>query len=294
MNSFSVLDTLLERQSFKSYEDFVENYKVNIPPKFNFGTDVVDVIAKEDPDRRAMVWCDDHDEEIIFSMADIARLSDKAANWFQSQGIGKGDAVMLLLRRRWEYWAAVVGLHKIGAIAIPATMMLKKHDLVYRFNVGHVKMALAVNDPVLKQSLAEAAEETGMKKIAVCGLGDKTGFIDFNEGLDKAGTTYTKPDLDPAKDTMLLFFSSGTTGMPKMVKHNFLYPLAHIVTAKFWHCCVPGGLHFTVAETGWGKASWGKIYGQWMSNCAVLTYDMDRFHADKVLDVIEKYKVTTF
>lgn len=294
MNNFSVLDTLLERQTFKSYEDFVENYKVNVPPAFNFGTDVVDAIAREDPDRRAMVWCDDHDEEIVFPMADIARLSDQAANWFQSQGIGKGDAVLLLLRRRWEYWPAVVGLHKIGATAIPGTTMLKKHDLVYRFKAGHVKMVLAINDEVLKQSLAEAAEETGMKKIAVCGLGDKTGWIDFNEGLEKAGADYVKPVIDPAKDTMLLFFSSGTTGMPKMVKHNFLYPLAHIVTAKFWHCCVEGGLHFTVAETGWGKASWGKIYGQWMANCAVMVYDMDRFHADKVLDVIEKYKVTTF
>ncbi len=292
---FSVLDTYLPRREFSSYEDFKQNFKIDAPKDFNFGTSVVDEIARHDPDRRAMVWCDDHGGERTFTMGDISRLSDQAAHWLQSIGIRKGDTVLLLLRRRWEYWPIIVATHKIGAIGIPATTLLKRHDLLYRYKAADVHYVIAINDPEVRDSVKQAQKESGLDmKLILVGEGDKTGWLDFNAGMEASPRTYEKPAIDPAKDTMFLFFSSGTSGMPKMVKHNYYYPLGHILTASYWHECIPGGLHFTVAETGWGKASWGKIYGQWMANSAVMVYDMDRFHADKVMAVIRKYKVTTF
>ena len=288
----------LERETFDSYDDFVENFRVHIPETFNFGFDVVDAIAESDPDFRALVWCDDHGDERIFTMADIARESNRAANVFLSLGIQRGDAVMLILKRRYEYWFAVMGLCKIGAIAIPATNQLMKKDIVYRVKAASVKMILSVNEPSIREAVDEAADAVSIKLRALAnGGGDGSPWLDFDALMKKASDV-----LDGAncvrqtgrEDIMLLYFTSGTTGMPKMVRHNYFYPFGHICTAKYWQCCVDGGLHLTVAETGWAKAAWGKLYGQWMCGSAVMVYDMDRFHPKAVLNVVAKYGVTTF
>jgi len=296
----TLLDRLVPRREFDSYEDFAANYRVNVPENFNFGTDVVDAIAAEDPDRRAIVWCNDAGETAIYTMADVARRSDQAAAWFQAQGIRKGDAVMLILKRRAAYWFAVVGLHKIGAVAIPATNMLTAKDLVYRIKAAQVKLIVCVNDPDIRASVEQAASTTALPLRALADADGRpaTGWLDFDAGLAAAPAAYARPTgadrIDPERDTMLLYFTSGTTGMPKMVTHNFLYPLGHIMTACFWQQCRPGGLHLTLADTGWAKASWGKIYGQWIAGSAVMVYDMERFAARKVLDVIVRHGVTTF
>jgi acetyl-CoA synthetase len=296
----TLLDRLLPRREFESYEDFAENYRVNVPENFNFAIDVVDAIAAEDPERRAIVWCDDHGHTAIYTMADVARLSDQAAAWFQAQGIRKGDTVMLILKRRACYWFAVLGLHKIGAVAIPATNMLTTKDLVYRIRAAHVKMVVCVNEANIREAVEHAAAEIELplRALADAEGSPAEGWLDFDAGLAAAPATYVRPAgkdaIDPARDTMLLYFTSGTTGMPKMVTHNYLYPLGHIMTACFWQQCIPGGLHLTLADTGWAKASWGKLYGQWIAGSAVMVYDMERFVPRKVLDVITRYGVTTF
>jgi len=292
--STPLLDRLLPRKTFDSYEEFAAHYRVEVPAHFNFGTDVVDAIAAEDPNRRALVWCNDAGAEAVYTMADVARLSNQAAAWFQAQGIGKGDAVMLILKRRAAYWFAVIGLHKIGAVAIPATNMLTTKDLVYRIRAARVKLILTIDEPAIRQAVEAAAAATDLPLRALTGERDKTGWLDFDAGLAAAPTRYVRPAIDPERDTMLLYFTSGTTGMPKMVVHNFLYPLGHIMTAYFWQQCRPGGLHLTLAETGWAKASWGKLYGQWIAGSAVMVYDMDRFHARQVLEVMMRHGVTTF
>ena len=296
----TLLDRLVPRREFDSYEDFAEHYRVNVPEHFNFGTDVVDAIAAEDPDRRALVWCNDAGETATYTMADVARKSDQAAAWFQAQGIRKGDAVMLILKRRAAYWFAVVGLHKIGAVAIPATNMLTAKDLVYRIRAAQVKLIVCVDEPDIRAAVEQAAASTALPLRALAGAGGRpaAGWLDFDAGLAAAPAAYVRPAgpdrIDPVNDTMLLYFTSGTTGMPKMVTHNYLYPLGHIMTACFWQQCRPGGLHLTLADTGWAKASWGKIYGQWIAGSAVMVYDMDRFVARQVLEVIVRHGVTTF
>lgn len=288
----------LNRETFASYEDFLENCRVERPETFNFAFDAVDAIAAEDPGRRALVWCNDAGEERVFTMGDIARGSRRAANVFHSLGIGRGDAVMLILKRRYEFWFALMGLCRLGAIAIPATNQLMKKDVVYRVRAAGVKMILCVNEPSIRAAVDEAGAEADIPlKALAAGGGEGDGWIDFDALCARAPETLPEPlcarDTGPS-DIMLLYFTSGTTGMPKMVRHNFLYPLGHIVTAKFWQRCAEGGLHLTVAETGWAKAAWGKIYGQWLCGCAVLAYDMDRFHADRLLAVMQKYRVTSF
>lgn len=288
----------LEKDTFASQEEFFKNFHVALPETFNFGFDVVDAIAAEDPERRALMWCDDHGGERVFTMADIARESNRAANVFKSLGIRRGDAVMLILRRRYEYWFAVMGLCKLGAIAIPATNQLMKKDIEYRVKAASVKMVLSVNEPSIREAVDRAAEAAPVAvRALVNGGGDGTPWLDFDALMAGAPDVLEEGDCarqTGAGDAMLLYFTSGTTGMPKMVRHNFLYPFGHLTTAKFWQCCRAGGLHLTVAETGWAKAAWGKLYGQWMCGSAVMVYDMDKFHARSVLDVIVKYGVTTF
>ncbi len=294
----NLIERLVPRSEFGSYEEFAAHFHVSVPPDFNFGFDVVDAIAAADPGRRALVWRNDAGEQASFTMADIARRSAQAAAWFQSLGIRKGDAVMLILKRRYEYWFAVIGLHKLGAVAIPATHMLTKKDLAYRIKAARVKMIVSVNEPGIRSAVEAAAAETSLPLRALTGKGDKTGWLDFDAGLRDAPDTFPRPAgrdrIDPEKEMMLLYFTSGTTGMPKMVQHNFLYPLGHILTARYWQNCKPGGLHLTIADTGWAKASWGKIYGQWIAGSAVMVYDMDKFVAKNVLDTIVHHGVTTF
>jgi len=288
----------LERTTFESYEDFYKNFRVKLPETFNFAFDVLDEVAEKDPERRALVWCDDQGAERVFTMCEIARASNQAANVFRSLGIRRGDAVMLILKRRYEYWFALMGLCKLGAVAIPATNQLMRKDVAYRVKAAGVKMILSVNEPSIREAVDQAVAEVPVAvRALVNGGGDGTPWLDFNAAWAAASDVLDEADCarkTGAGDLMLLYFTSGTTGMPKMVQHDFLYPFGHLVTARFWQCCAAGGLHLTIAETGWAKAAWGKIYGQWMCGCAVMAYDMEKFNARAVLNVVAKYGVTTF
>ncbi|MCR5609529.1 MAG: AMP-binding protein [Lachnospiraceae bacterium] len=291
-----MLEKFLPRTEFESYEDFKANYKVNIPENFNFGFDIVDGWAKEEPDKKALVWCDDHGHEKTFTFTDIMKLSNKAANYFKSLGIKKGTVVMMILRRRWEYWVCAAALHKIGAILIPGTLQLAKKDLVYRAEVAHIEMFICVNDNYVLSQVEETEEEIDFIKYKLVVDGDREGWICFNDAIESFPDTFERPTGDEAThntDIMLTYFTSGTTGMPKMVCHNFLHPLGHIVTAKYWQQVQENKLHMSISDSGWAKFGWGKIYGQWICGATVFAYDMDKFKAPKVLSVIEKYKVTT-
>lgn len=291
-----LLDSLLPRREFASYEDFAAGFRVNRPDSFNFGFDVIDALAARDPDGLALRWCDDRGGLRDFTMGQIARQSARAANAFREMGVRRGDAVMLILKRRYEYWFAVAGLHKLGAAAIPATHMLTRKDLDYRIRAADVKMIVCVNESPIADAVDEAAAGSGLLRVSVGA--PRSGWAGFEEALEAASDRFERPSgadaVDPERDIMLLYFTSGTTGLPKMVRHDFLYPLGHILTARYWQNCRPGCLHFTLADTGWAKASWGKIYGQWIAGSAVMVYDMEKFSAPRVLDVITRHRVTSF
>jgi acetyl-CoA synthetase len=292
-----MLDKFLEKIDFTSYEDFCENYKIKIPDNFNYTYDVVDTIADEQPEKVAMVWCDDKGNEATFTFSQMKYYSNKAANFFKSHGIKKGDPVMLILKRRYEFWFSLLGLHKIGAICIPATHLLTKKDIVYRCNAADIKMIVAVAEDDVIRHIEDAASESPSLKIKALVGGTRDGWLDFATELENSQDKFDRPsgcEATTNNDIMLLYFTSGTTGMPKMVQHNFTYPLGHILTAKYWQNVADGGLHLTVADTGWAKAMWGKIYGQWISGAAVFVYDYDKFVPKELLDVIVKYKITSF
>lgn len=292
-----LLDRYLPRIDFENYEDFKKNYKVNVPDNFNFGFDIVDEWAKQEPDKKALVWCNDHNEEKIFTFADISRLSAKTANYFKSIGIKKGSVVMLILRRRWEYWICAVALHKIGAILIPGSLQLTRKDIVYRGNAAEISAIVCVNDQfVIDQVNAAAADIESLKtKIIV----DKPcdGWEFYEEKIELFSEVFERPSGNEANkwdDIMLIYFTSGTTGMPKMVQHNFAHPLGHIVTAKYWQQVQENKLHMSVSDSGWAKFGWGKIYGQWICGAVVFAYDMDKFIPLNLLKKITEYKITTF
>ncbi len=292
-----VLDKYLSQTEFQSYSDFSEKFKINIPSNFNFAFDVVDDIARRSPEKIAMVWCDDKGEEAIFTFGQMKTQSDKAANFFKSVGIGKGDPVMLILKRRYEFWFCAIALHKIGAITIPATHLLSTKDLIYRNNAADIKMIVCVPETEVIQHVEESQEKSPTLAAKALIGETRDGWLNFNAGLEAASAEFVRPAGDLTsknEDIMLLYFTSGTTGMPKMVNHNFIYPLGHILTAKYWQNVQDNGLHFTVADTGWAQSAWGKLYGQWLSGSAVMTYDYDRFIPKNLMEVIEKYKVTTF
>ena len=288
-----MFDQFLSRNSYSSYEDFATHFQINLPERFNFAYDVVDRIAQQTPDKPALVWCDDKGDAARFSFAEIAERSTRAANFFLSFGIGRGDPVMLILKRRYEYWFCLLALHKIGAIAIPATHLLTKKDIVYRNNAASVKSIVAVAEPAVLDNVDAAAAESPTLQHRINLGGARAGWFNLSEGMDKASTSLERMPTENG-DTSLLYFTSGTTGMPKMVQHDFVYPLGHILTAKYWQNVQDGGLHLTVADTGWAKAAWGKIYGQWICGSAVFVYDYDRFLPANLLSVISKYKVTSF
>ncbi len=293
-----MLERFLPRTEFTSYEDFKENYKVNAPEYFNFGFDIVDGWAKEEPDLRALLWVDDFGLEKTFTFSDISKLSNRAANYFKSLGLKKGDVVMMILRRRWEYWICATALIKLGVIIIPATLQLTKKDIAYRANAAHVKMFICVDDEYVMQQMDLAAPEMpGVQYRAIVDNIDREGWINFDREFMKFPDTLERPIGDEATkgtDIMQIYFTSGTTGMPKMVTHNYHHPLGHIVTAKYWQRVQKGKLHMSVSDSGWAKFGWGKIYGQWICGATVFAYDMIKFHPDKLLEKMSQYKLTTF
>ncbi len=292
-----LLDRYLPRMEFDSYEDFKENYKINVPEDFNFGFDIIDEWAKREPEKMALVWCDDHGGEEKFTFTDISRLSNRAANFFESLGIKKGDVVMLILRRRWEYWVCAVALHKIGAVLIPGSLQLTKKDIVYRANAAKISAIVCVNDEFVLTQVEQAQPETPSLRHKILVVEEREGWLDFEEEIAKFPDTYERPVGEKATkwdDLMLVYFTSGTTGMPKMVMHNFAHPLGHITTAKYWHQVQENKLHMSVSDSGWAKFGWGKIYGQWICGAVIFAYDMDKFVPLKLLEMITKYQVTTF
>ena len=292
-----VLDKYLSQTEFQSYQDFTDNFKIRIPDNFNFAFDVVDEIARLTPDKIAMVWCDDKGAEEVFTFGQIKKYSDKAANFFISAGIVKGDPVMLIMKRRFEFWFCILALNKIGAITIPATHLLSPKDIVYRTKAADIKMIVCVPEAEVIHHIEEAEDKSTPFKVKALIGTDREGWLNFNAGMESSSDEFVRPVGTQATnndDIMLLYFTSGTTGMPKMVNHNYIYPLGHILTAKYWQNVQDNGLHFTVADTGWAKSAWGKLYGQWLSGSAVMTYDFDKFVPKHMMEVIEKYKVTTF
>lgn len=266
---------------------------LNYPDNFNFGYDVVDEYAAVSPDKRAMVWCNVENEEHIFTFLDVKRYSNKMANVFREYGIERGDRVMLVLKRHYEYWFAAVALHKLGAVMIPATHMLTVDDFVYRINASEVKAIVCTAQDDVPSTIKQALRKSEKTPMLWCVQKDVEGFFNLTSQMETAGDVFDRVETSAA-DPMMLYFTSGTTGYPKGVIHDFTYPLAHIVTAKYWQQAQDDGLHFTVAETGWAKASWGKIYGQWLIGSAVMIYDFDNFDPKQLVTVINRYGVTSF
>ncbi len=292
----AILDKYLKKTKFDSYEDFQKNFKIEVPKSFNFAYDIVDEIAKRTPDKIAMVWCDEQGNEAKFTFAQMKEQSDRAASFLVSIGIMKGDPVMLILKRRYEFWFACLALHKIGAVCIPATHLLTVKDIKYRNNAAGIKMIISVAEQEVINRVNEAQADSPTLKLKAS-IGDFEGWLNFNKEVQKASPAFERPAGKLASknsDIFLLYFTSGTTAMPKMVRHDYTYPLGHITTARYWQNIPPDGLHFTVADTGWAKSAWGKIYGQWICESGIFVYDYNRFVPKDMLNVLTKYGVTSF
>ncbi len=292
-----MLEKFVSQTEYSSFEDFVENFRINVPENFNFAYDVVDATAMETPGKTAIVWCDEKGDEAVFTFGQLKYYSDKAANFFKSAGIKKGDPVMLVLKRRYEFWFCILALHKLGAVCIPATHLLTSKDIIYRNNAADIKMIVCIAEEEVISHVEASLDKSPSLKVKALVGGSREGWYDFRHELEIASEHFSRPAGDQApvnKDISLLYFTSGTTGMPKMVQHNFTYPLGHILTASYWQNVQDNGLHLTVADTGWAKAVWGKIYGQWIAGCAVFVYDYNKFVPKDLLNVIVKYGVTSF
>ena len=290
-----MLEKYLRKVEFDSLEDFRKNFEIIVPDNFNFGYDVVDEWARTNPDKLALLWTNDEGAEQRYTFADIKRKSDQVASFYQSLGIGKGDCVMMMLKRRAEFWFSIVALHKLGAVAIPATHLLTPKDLIYRANSAQIKMIVSADEPIMIQHVNDCLKDAPSVKVLVAtGSYNKDGWHSMDEGMKNAGPFVRPEHVNDNHDISLLYFTSGSSGNPKMVAHNFLYPLGHIVTAKYWHNVNENSLHLTVADTGWGKAVWGKLYGQWLSGAAVFVYDHEKFTPANILEAMARYKVTSF
>ena len=289
-----MIERFLQQTTFTSQEDFKKNLKINVPENFNFGYDVVDAWAAEDPDKPALLWTNDKGEHIQFSFADMKRYTDMTASYFQSLGIGRGDMVMLILKRRYEFWFSIIALHKLGAVVIPATHLLTKKDIVYRANAATIKMIVCAGETVITDHITAALPDSpSVKTVVSVGPEVPEGFLDFHKGIE-AAAPFVKPEHPNTNDDIsLMYFTSGTTGEPKMVAHDFTYPLGHIVTGYIWHNLKPDSLHLTIADTGWGKAVWGKLYGQWFSGANIFVYDHEKFTPGNILQMIHDYHVTS-
>lgn len=290
-----MLEKFITKTEFSSTEDFKNNFKINIPENFNFAYDVVDEWAQTNPSKIAMYWSSENGEERNISFKELKEESDKAASFFQSLGITKGDMVMLILKRRYEFWISIIALHKIGAVAIPATHLLTKKDIIYRNNAASIKAIIITDDNNIVQSVTEALPESPtVKHLISCAKKTPEGWHNFHQGLDQSAPFIRPEHVNKNSDISLLYFTSGTTGEPKMVIHDFTYPLGHIITAKYWHNLNEESVHLTVSDTGWGKAVWGKLYGQWIAGAIVVTYDHEKFSPQLVFELIQKYKITSF
>lgn len=290
-----MLEKFLKQTKFTSQEDFCKNFEVLVPENFNFAYDVVDEWARTHPNKRAMCWVNDKGEHIDFTFADLKEQSDRVAAYLQAKGIGRGDMVMLILKRRYEFWFTILALHKIGAACIPATHLLMKKDIVYRCNAAGIKAIICVGDKLVLDRVASALPDCAtLKCVMSTGPVVPAGFDDFTKGYKSAPAFERPANVNTNDDISLLYFTSGTTGHPKMVAHDFTYPLGHIVTGSFWHNLGEDSLHLTVADTGWGKAVWGKLYGQWIAGAAVFVYDHEKFTPRDMLRMISKYRITSF
>lgn len=292
-----MLERFLPRIEFESYEDFKKNYRVGCPPDFNFATHVVDAWAAEEPEKRALEWCDDHGGARSFTFTDISRLSRRAASWLTAQGVKKGDRVICFLKRRWEYWVTAVALHRIGAVLIPASYLLTAKDIAYRVDAAAVRFLIALDDPWIVEQCEEGlgkCKEKLLGKALVNSGNPRDGWLDYSAALASWEGEFTADPTLTARDMMLIYFTSGTSGMPKMVCHDYSYPLGHIVTAKYWQQVKNNGLHLTASDSGWAKFGWGCIYGQWISGTAVLGYDVDnKFDPKRMIEVIREKRPTT-
>ncbi len=285
----------LEQWEFGSYEDYLKNYKIVVPEHFNFAFDVLDRMGRETPDARALEWCNPSGEAKTFTFADISRESSRCANMLTSLGIKRGDVVMLVLKRHYEFWISIMALHKIGAIAVPATHLLTKKDIVYRCNAASISAVIGTMENVFAEQLDEALPDCPTLTTRIAVRGTRDGWRSFDQEMAKHDAHFDRPlPLNENDDPLLIYFTSGTSGMPKMVLLDCVYPLGHIQTAVYWLGCQDGGLHLTVSETGWAKSVWGKLYGQWLAGSAVMSYDFDKFVAADMLEILEKYRVTTF
>ncbi len=281
-----------------SHAEFDENgqfssFSLDYPENFNFAYDVVDAIAAAEPEKRALVWCNESGEERMFTFREISILSSKAAAFLSRQGIKKGDRVLLMLKRYYDYWYIVPALHKLGAVVVPATHMLSPSDIVYRAEMANIRTIICAGEASLCEKVRAAKQETATIENLYCVHTTQEGFVQLDAEMMPEAEQFPR-QMTHISEPMLTYFTSGTTGYPKAVTHNYTYPLAHIVTAKYWQCVQDNGLHLTVADTGWAKASWGKIYGQWLSGSAVMVYDYERFDGEAMMQVLEKYGVTTF
>lgn len=289
-----MLERFLTQTKFASQEDFKKNFKIKVPENFNYGYDVVDAWAAENPEKKAMCWTNDRGEHVDFTFADMKRYSDMTASYFQSLGIGRGDMVMLILKRRYEFWFSIIALHKLGAVVIPATHLLTKKDIVYRANAADIKMIVCAGESVILKHVADAMPESpSVKKLVSIGPEIPEGFEDFKKGIENAAPFVRPSHVNDNGDTSLMYFTSGTSGEPKMVIHDFLYPLGHIATGCYWHNLNENSLHLTIADTGWGKAVWGKLYGQWIAGATVFVYDHEKFTPADMLQMIQDYKITS-
>ncbi len=289
----NLLSKFLDRIEFTDYDDFKANCKLKVPDKFNFAYDVIDEYARLAPEKRAALWCNDKGEEKIITFGELALLSKKIANALKANGINKGDVLMTMLNRRWEYWATIIACHRAGVIIVPATFLLTAKDIEYRIKNAGAKALITVNEDSVIENVNEAKKNLG-KDVVYFTVGDRDGYINFDEAFENASEDFPRVETD-INDESVVYFTSGTTGYPKMVAHDYLYPLGFIYNAVYWHKVIDDGLHFTSSESGWAKCSWGKLYGQWIAGTCLFIYDyFHKFRPTDLLERIEKYGIDTF
>lgn len=289
----NLLSKFLDRIEFTDYDDFKANCKLKVPDKFNFAYDVIDEYARLAPEKRAALWCNDKGEEKVITFGELALLSKKIASVLKANGINKGDVLMTMLNRRWEYWATIIACHRAGVIIVPATFLLTAKDIEYRIKNAGAKALITVNEDSVIENVNEAKKNLG-KDVVYFTVGDRDGYINFDEAFENASEDFPRVETD-INDESVVYFTSGTTGYPKMVAHDYLYPLGFIYNAVYWHKVIDDGLHFTFSESGWAKCSWGKLYGQWIAGTCLFIYDyFHKFRPTDLLERIEKYGIDTF